>query len=365
MDCRQVDTILNEHSLENQSPADKAAFAAHVEACARCAEALRGQEVLTSEAVEPPRPGLYESVRAQALGARVRARRGPGFWLLSGIGVAAAAAVLLVVAMQVLSGGSETAVLPAQVDIMADTPVRDEPPTLEPVTREFVAGVHYEQLATPVPTSTPEGTIEVTEFFMFGCGHCFNLESELSDWSAGLPGDVELVRVPVLWNATARVQAQAFYTAEVLGVADQIIGPVFSAVHGQGRPMASGGEFRSLFSRYGIDGADFDATWASEDVVLRLRLAEELNRLYGINSTPTLIVNGHYLTGPGLAGSYPAVFDIVDVLLEMERAAAERRPVLLPPADSGNGAASQAASIQELINRIRQGQPDSAERLFR
>jgi thiol:disulfide interchange protein DsbA len=54
----------------------------------------------------------------------------------------------------------------------------------------------------------------------------------------------------------------------------------------------------------------------------KLKRAEELVRRYRVQSTPTVVVNGKYLTQGSQAGSYDAWFAIIDDLAAREHAAA-------------------------------------------
>jgi thiol:disulfide interchange protein DsbA len=273
-------------------------------------------------------------------------RREPARWIWPAASLAAAAVLLLVIAGGVLTGPQTPAAGNGPATTAdADTPRRADIPALAPVVREFTAGVHYETLATPVPTSTGPDTIEVCEFFAFTCPHCFSLEALVETWVDRQPDDVVLARVPVLWNEIARLHAQAFYTAEALGRLDDFIVPMFVEMHERGNYLASVDEIRAFFGRQGISAAEFDSAFASRRVEAGMRRAEELNRLYGIDSTPTITVNGRYATGPSMAGSYEAVFDVVDALIESERSArSQSRPFR---------AAEQAISIDKLIDLIR------------
>jgi thiol:disulfide interchange protein DsbA len=216
--------------------------------------------------------------------------------------------------------------------ILGDTLDPNREPYLPPAVAErlelrtglptYVAGVHYETLAAPAPTTAAEGQVEVCEFFMFGCIHCFAFEPILTSWVESREDSVDFVRVPVMFNDVARLHAQAYYTAEALGVVDTIVGPFYSEIHERGQMLSSVDEIRKLFASLGVDAARFDATFESEEVRGDLRRAEELNRLYGVDATPTIGVAGKYRTSAAMAGSNEALFEVVDSLVESEVLAA-------------------------------------------
>jgi thiol:disulfide interchange protein DsbA len=249
--------------------------------------------------------------------------------LVSAVGLAAAAAILLLVAGLVLRqpdpvGEGRQLAVPATArnavaslapGLAGDTPIR------EPAVPGLVAGIQYERLPVPAPTSVLAGRIEVDEFFMFGCGHCFAFEPQFVAWSEAQPANVEIVRVPALFNATARLHARAFYTAEALGVLDALIEPFYAAIHVRGNALATEADLREFFARLGIAGDRFDAAFGSAVVAARLAEAERLNRAYRVDATPSIGVNGKYLTNAAMVGSTEALLETVDALVEFESGA--------------------------------------------
>ena len=182
----------------------------------------------------------------------------------------------------------------------------------------FVAGRDYERLPVPVPTGSADGRIEVSEFFIFWCAHCFAFEPELAAWSENKPDYVDLVRIPALFNAAAVLQAQAFYTAEALGLIDEMRGPFYDEIHVRGNPLASRRDIQKFFTRFGVAEARFDEVFDSFGVQASLERAEDLNRRYRVSSTPSIGVNGKYLTNASMTGTNEVMLEVVDSLVETE-----------------------------------------------
>lgn len=172
----------------------------------------------------------------------------------------------------------------------ADVPKRDQ----------WQAGVHYEvvQPAAPVPAS---GKVIVTEFFWFGCPHCYTFEPHLVLWNRRKPEQVELLRVPTTWGPYDRPHARLFYTLEALGRGD-LYAEVFDAIHREGNRLASMEEEETKqlqleFARgHGISTEQFLAAYDSTAVQTRLQDAERLVRHYQVAKLPTLVVSGKYKT---------------------------------------------------------------------
>jgi thiol:disulfide interchange protein DsbA len=190
-----------------------------------------------------------------------------------------------------------------------------------PISTRFVDGVHYRVVENPVPTASAD-RIEVCEFFMFPCVHCFDLEQPLLGWYRQRADIVNLRRVPAIWNATTRLQAQAFFAGQALGI-DDVMARFFDEIHVRGGNPDSVAAIRELFRRWGIEESRFDAVFDSDAVTRLVAEAVDLNRRYAIASTPALTVNGRFVTDAGMAGgSHEALFAVIDHLVEVEQQAA-------------------------------------------
>ena len=97
---------------------------------------------------------------------------------------------------------------------------------------QYQEGVHYELIEPKVHTGISD-QIVVTEFFSYGCGHCYNFEPLLESFETRLPEGVVVQRTPVVFNNNAgmKLLAKTYYTAQVLDVIDPMHGAVFNAVH--------------------------------------------------------------------------------------------------------------------------------------
>jgi thiol:disulfide interchange protein DsbA len=138
---------------------------------------------------------------------------------------------------------------------------------------------------------------------MFECFPCYAFEGDLSRWQAEAPSGVVLTRVPALFNPLAQLHARAYYTAEVLGKVDAMRPVIYDTIHVSENPLDSRDALADLFLFFGVDRATFDATFDSSEVDARLQRAVALNREYSISATPTIVVDGRYVTNPVVAGA--------------------------------------------------------------
>lgn len=185
--------------------------------------------------------------------------------------------------------------------------------------RQFEEGKHYERLSQPVRTRDDD-KIEVVELFWYGCPHCFHIEPLISTWLTQQPDDVDFWRSPAMWNNAMQVHARAFYTAEALGMLEQLHGPLFEAINLQGRELTREAELKQLFVDHGVKPEDFDKTFKSFGVTAKVQQADARARSYQIRGTPEIVVDGTYRITARLAGSQAAMLEVVDFLIDRIRA---------------------------------------------
>jgi thiol:disulfide interchange protein DsbA len=194
----------------------------------------------------------------------------------------------------------------------------------QPAAPPFEAGKHYTVLTPAQPTSTDPGKVEVAEVFMFGCPACAGFEPRLQAWLERKPDYVNFVRVPAQWenHPESPIHARAYYTAEALGKLAEIEGPFFNEFHKNGNRLDTEEKLAAFFARHGVDAATFKSTFNSFAVDAKVKRADELVTRYRVQSTPTIVINGKYLSGGQQAGSYEAWFAIIEDLAAREHAAA-------------------------------------------
>ena len=130
----------------------------------------------------------------------------------------------------------------------------------------YAAGIDptgkYDLVTPPQPTDTPD-KIEVVEVFWFGCPHCFTFLPIMEQYELGKPDDVAVRHMPAIFRDSWVDHARAFYTAELLGVEEQIHRPLFEAIHLRKQPLDTQEELMKFFESYGVSNADFNKTYKS------------------------------------------------------------------------------------------------------
>jgi thiol:disulfide interchange protein DsbA len=212
---------------------------------------------------------------------------------------------------------------PAAADPAASTvqpTLRLAAATNTPATSErFKEGVNYKKVLPAQPTGVAPGKVEVVEVFWYGCAHCFNLDPAIEAWrNKGKPAYVEFVRVPGMWNDTLRMHARLYYTAEALGKLEALHSAIFREIQVEGDPLNTVEKMTAFFKKHGVSSDEFQKAFASFAVESKLQRADFLNRRYQINSVPTVVVNGKYITDVGMAGGEPQLFQVIDELAAHE-----------------------------------------------
>lgn len=188
-----------------------------------------------------------------------------------------------------------------------------------PAPTSFREGVHYERLPVPVDTQDPS-KIEVVEVFSYACIHCKNFEPDVEAWLADKPDDVDFQRLPATFNQAWATLAQGYYTAEALGVVDQVHGPMFRAIHDRGVNLADPSLMAELFeTAAGISPEQFNQVFNSFSVRSRVQQSDGRSRIYRITGTPSMIVDGTYRVDARMAGTHEVMLQVVDHLIQRQR----------------------------------------------
>tara|TARA_Y100001934_G_scaffold277651_1_gene376970 strand:- start:926 stop:1582 length:657 start_codon:yes stop_codon:yes gene_type:complete len=182
----------------------------------------------------------------------------------------------------------------------------------------YEEGTHYVELDVPIRTVDP-GKVEVTEYFSYGCPHCFEFDPLISSWARELGEGVVFNRTPAVWNKDYAVYAQTYYTAEALNILDQAHVALFEAIHTERRRLGDPKAMAQYFSQFGVDPVEFAKIYKSFGVSASVQKAVARGRAYRARGVPTLIVNGKYRIEGQMAGSNVNMLRIAEFLIEKER----------------------------------------------
>jgi thiol:disulfide interchange protein DsbA len=183
-----------------------------------------------------------------------------------------------------------------------------------------VAGKEYLKIEPPAPVTTPQGKIEVVEFFWYGCPHCYALEPLVEPWRAKLPADVHFRLVPFDFDEALRELHKRIYcTWEVLGLVEKMHARTFARFHRDRKPINTEKDMLAFASESGLDVAKVKDAWNSFGLQVKMRQAKQTCEQYGIHSTPVLAVQGRFETEPSMAGSGEKAIAVTDWLINQVR----------------------------------------------
>ena len=212
--------------------------------------------------------------------------------------------------------------------IVAAAPSRAAP------TPAWIEGKNYYLIQRPHPTALPKGKIEVTEVFSYACPACNAFLPFMHKLIKSVPANAVVDYLPAAFNSNEDwpMFQQAYLTAQVLGVADKTHDAMFDAVwntgelavsdRATGRPkekMPTIEDAARFYERHaGVPAAKFVSTAQSFAVDLKVRTADDLVKQYGIDRTPTIVVNGKYRLHIESAGSPDQLIELVNWLIAQE-----------------------------------------------
>ena len=190
---------------------------------------------------------------------------------------------------------------------------------------QYQEGVHYDLIEPAIHTGISDRVV-VTEFFSYGCGHCYNFEPLLEAFESRLPEGVVVQRTPVVWNNNPgmKLLAKTYYALEVLDVFEPVHSAVFNAIHRQRKRLSSPEAVRAVFVENGVDAKDFDRAFGSFGIDSMVRQAAARTEGARVQGTPSLMVNGKYRIDTRQAGSQANMLKIAAFLADKELARLER-----------------------------------------
>jgi len=192
----------------------------------------------------------------------------------------------------------------------------------ETLVTAFVEGEHYERLPIAVETNSGDD-VEVVEVFSYACVHCFNFDPVIEAWvSNRAEAPMAFTRLPAIFSQDWELMAQAYYTAETLGVLDQVHMPIFEGIHVRREDLRRQDLLAELFATHAdVSADDFSTAYNSFSVRSRVQQAKARGRAYRVTGVPMLIVAGKYKIDGRMAGSNTKMLEIFDYVEQQEHAA--------------------------------------------
>lgn len=214
-------------------------------------------------------------------------------------------------------------------------------------------GTDYLTLTQPQQTDSGD-QVEVTEFFSYGCPHCYALDSSLSAWVKKQGDNIVFKRVPVGFHPSWVPLQKLYYALDAMGKVEEMQPKVFRAIHEQRMRLDNDQAIINFVAGQGIDKTRFSDVYNSFGIQTKVSRAAQLQQEYKVDSVPMVIIDGRYVTSPSLAGAslgnrpepvlHAAMLEVMDWLVAKSakgntpHQASEAKPA------AAQAAASKAAS---------------------
>lgn len=202
---------------------------------------------------------------------------------------------------------------------------------------KWVEGKQYVRIEPAQPKMTNTDKIEVLEVFSYGCPACNQFHPTMNKLVQELPADAVVAYLPASFMPQENwpMLQRAFLAAQALGVADKANDAMYDAVWktnelsalkagGSGLKPASAlptlDDAAKVYAKFGADPKEFVAVANSFTINTKVKRSDELVKNYGIEETPTIVVDGKYRLTPRSAGGYDQVVELTKWLVSKEAA---------------------------------------------
>ncbi|AKH38823.1 MULTISPECIES: thiol:disulfide interchange protein DsbA/DsbL [Nitrosomonas] len=183
---------------------------------------------------------------------------------------------------------------------------------------EIIEGRDYIVLATPQPTED-QRSIEVIEFFWYGCPHCYELHPHIDNWRKNAPKDVKFRYVPAIFRANWTPAAKTFYAMEALGITKELHDKVYKAIHRDKIDLSKEAVLFDRIEKQGIERAKFINAYNSFSVQNQVAKVSQMIRQYKLTGVPALVVEGKYITSGKMSGTPRDTIQVLNELIDKAR----------------------------------------------
>lgn len=190
-------------------------------------------------------------------------------------------------------------------------------------------GAEFTTLKAPQPVQAQGKKVEVIEFFMYHCPACYALEPDMLAWVRKQGDNITFRRIHLPLTGENDPEAHMFLTLEALKLEDQLHARLLATWHVERRRLKSDADNIDWAVKNGIDKEKYTNMYNSFAVITRLKNAGRVAATYQVDSTPTLVVDGRFLTNPTMVdASNPgtprqmlnaATLQVLDALVEQAR----------------------------------------------
>lgn len=144
-------------------------------------------------------------------------------------------------------------------------------------------------------------TVEIIEFLSFYCSHCYKFEKSIPVIKGNFPKKIRWTTVPIYWGKGSPKPGEAYFLAEEAGRGEEMKKAIFNAVFVEGKDIGDMNVLEEIGVKAGL-GFDFSRRLRAGDKAKEAAAATAMADRYHVQETPTLIIAGNIMTGPGQVG---------------------------------------------------------------
>jgi thiol:disulfide interchange protein DsbA len=214
------------------------------------------------------------------------------------------------------------------------TPAPDAAPFVD--NGKWVEGTDYKVIDAGTKL-TATNKIEVVEVFSYGCPACNAYHPTMRELAKEMPASVSVAYLPASFVPQENwvTLQRAYFAAQSLGVADKGNDAMYDAVWTTRELTAMNAtdtavkpqdelptieDIAKVYAKFGANPKDFVAVANSFAVNLKMKRADDMVKNYGVEGTPTLIINGKYRVNPLKLGDMKKSIELTKWLVAKEAA---------------------------------------------
>ncbi len=167
------------------------------------------------------------------------------------------------------------------------------------------SGVEYQVLEHAQPAETGK-KIEVTEFFLYSCPHCYAFDPALTEWVKKQGDKIVFKRVHVSFSDSMAAHQRLYFALEAMALpkteAEELHKKIFNAIHAERQPLTKEDAIADFVAKNGVDKAKFLELYRSFSIQTKATRANQMQNSYKIDGVPTIAIDGRFLTSPAAAG---------------------------------------------------------------
>lgn len=179
-------------------------------------------------------------------------------------------------------------------------------------------GDSYNKISIPAEQQVfkqTQGKVLLTEFFWYGCPHCYAMEPMVQEYLKKNP-NVEFKRYPLAYPNWKSGSAY-FFAEEQLGLFDKLHQKSFDKIHKEHVDILNDKNERAKFLKSeGVDVAKFEEALQSFSVNNQLSKGFTYAKNYKLTSAPSFVINNTYVVDPSLGKGYEGTIKNIDTIVK-------------------------------------------------